>query len=415
MSLRTDGRNAGTTGRGRDQTPPRAAFWVAAAVAALALWVSAAPTMTYPVYASEWQLTPAVTTLVFAVHPVVLVAVLVLFGGISDHIGRRASIRYGLAAELVGAAVFAVAGNVGWLFVGRAIMAIGVGLSLSPATAAMTEYVPERVRRHASAITTAATALGIMLAMVGGGALIQYAPMPLALDYWILAAVTVVVALSARLLPAHNPVEEKDRWRLRAIRVPRRQLAVFVTAAITLSGSFVMGSVVLSLGAQIARQLVGSTNALVTGCLLSVFAVVVAVAALVFSRVPVWLTIVLGGLASAGGLVLLAVAGVTGATPWFFAAAALAGLGYSLEFTGGISLVARYAPPLHRAEMYSATYVVGYLFQGAGAVLLGVSATRIGLRATLVDAVPIISVLFLASLLCGLLVGRGRQQAAVRG
>ncbi len=43
MSVRTLGR--------------RASFWVASAVVAHTLWTSAAPSMTYPPYASEWNLT----------------------------------------------------------------------------------------------------------------------------------------------------------------------------------------------------------------------------------------------------------------------------------------------------------------------------------------------------------------------
>ncbi len=43
MSVRTLGR--------------RASFWVATVVVAHTLWASAAPSMTYPPYASEWNLT----------------------------------------------------------------------------------------------------------------------------------------------------------------------------------------------------------------------------------------------------------------------------------------------------------------------------------------------------------------------
>ncbi len=69
----------------------RASFWVAAAVVAHTLWTSAAPSMTYPLYASEWGLTHTATTAIFAVFPIVVVAVLLISGGISDYIGRRSS------------------------------------------------------------------------------------------------------------------------------------------------------------------------------------------------------------------------------------------------------------------------------------------------------------------------------------
>ena len=40
----------------------RASFLVAAAVVAHTLWTSAAPAVTYPLYAARWHLTPTVTT-----------------------------------------------------------------------------------------------------------------------------------------------------------------------------------------------------------------------------------------------------------------------------------------------------------------------------------------------------------------
>ena len=67
----------------------QASFWVSAGVVAHTLWTSAAPAMTYQLYAEEWRLTHTVTTGIFAIYPIVVVAILVLFGDISDHIGRR--------------------------------------------------------------------------------------------------------------------------------------------------------------------------------------------------------------------------------------------------------------------------------------------------------------------------------------
>src|SRR6202171_6244973 len=78
----------------------RASFWVAAAVVAHTLWTSAAPSMTYRLYASEWGLTHMVTTAIFAVFPIVVVTVLICFGDVSDYIGRRATMLVGLGCSL---------------------------------------------------------------------------------------------------------------------------------------------------------------------------------------------------------------------------------------------------------------------------------------------------------------------------
>ena len=141
-----------------------ASLLVSAGVVSHTLWTSAAPALTYRLYAQEWQLTHTVTAGIFAIYPIGVVVMLVGFGGISDQIGRRATMLAGLFASLVGALLFAVAPDVWWVFAGRALMGIGVGLAASPSTAAILEFSsPERVR-SAAALTMAAQAIGCVAA-----------------------------------------------------------------------------------------------------------------------------------------------------------------------------------------------------------------------------------------------------------
>ena len=85
----------------------QASFWVSAGVVAHTLWTSAAPAMTYQLYAEQWRLTHTVTTGIFAIYPIVVVTILILFGDVSDHIGRRTTMLLGLGASLIGAFLFA--------------------------------------------------------------------------------------------------------------------------------------------------------------------------------------------------------------------------------------------------------------------------------------------------------------------
>src|ERR1700681_2258107 len=94
----------------------RASLRVSAGVVAHTLWTSAAPAMAYRLYAQEWHLSHTVTTGIFAIYPIVVVAVLIGFGDISDHIGRRATMLVGLSASLAGSLLFAIAPSVLWLF-----------------------------------------------------------------------------------------------------------------------------------------------------------------------------------------------------------------------------------------------------------------------------------------------------------
>ena len=165
----------------------RASLWVSAGVVAHVLWTSAAPAMAYRLYAQEWQLSHTVTAGIFAIYPVVVVAVLIGFGDISDHIGRRPTMLVGLAASLAGSLLFALAPGVLWLFAGRALMGVGVGLTAGPATAAVVEFAGVGAPQRAARITTVAQAAGFAGALLVGGALTQYAPWPTRLSFWLLS------------------------------------------------------------------------------------------------------------------------------------------------------------------------------------------------------------------------------------
>ena len=191
----------------------RGSLWVSAGVVAHTLWTSAAPAMAYRLYAQEWHLSHTVTTGIFAVYPIVVVAVLIGFGDLSDHIGRRVTMLIGLGASLVGALLFAVAPNVLWLFVARALMGVGVGLTAGPSTAAVVEFGTGGPLKRAALITTVAQAAGFAAALLLGGALIEYAALADAPPL-LGARCAPRAALCRDLVAAARHRGDGGRWRL---------------------------------------------------------------------------------------------------------------------------------------------------------------------------------------------------------
>ncbi|RZS68238.1 putative MFS family arabinose efflux permease [Agromyces ramosus] len=376
----------------------RAGFWTAASVAGLALWASGAPTVVYPLYAEEWQLQPSATTAIFAIYPLVLVPVLIVFGNLSDVIGRRAVILMGLGALTAGSIAFGLAPDLTWVFIGRALMGVGVGLSLSPATAAMVELGGRDGARRASSATTAATATGLALATIVGGALVQYAPAPLHLSFWVLTAVTAIVGGFAFLLPRHTRDAAAAPWRPRRPRMPREERAAFAAGTLGISAAYAMGAIFLALGAQIARDLVRSDNAFLDGAIIALSAVTIGAVAVFARPLRPRAAVTLGPVLAVVGLGLLIVAGLDHSLPAFIASSLVAGAGYSLMFSGGLGLVTSSAPAHHRAAVISAAYVVGYLVQAVAALALGVLATTSGLQFALELGAPVILLLGVAAL-----------------
>jgi MFS family permease len=382
----------------------RASFATAALTAALALWTSGAPSVVYPLYGRDWQLTPAVTTAVFATYPLALVVVLLLLGGLSDTIGRRASILLGLIGMALGTLLFALAPDVVWIFVGRALTGVGVGLALSPATAALTEFAAPGTARRAGAIATASTAAGLTGATLIGGALVAHAPDPLHLSFWALLVVLVVAILLASRLPHLSG--ERRRFRVQLPHVDRSVRPVVVRATLAVGSAFVVGAMVLSLGADIAAQLTGTSDALVIGAVLAVSSVSIGVTALLARGVRPERMIPAGTIVLLVGLATLVTAGVGASLPLLFAAMVVAGVGYSLLFAGGLTLASVDAPAHHRAATLSLVYLGGYTLQGVAAVALGQVATDLGLLRALEFGAPVIAALAVAAALASLLRSR---------
>ena len=380
----------------------RASFWVSAGVVAHTLWTSAAPAMVYRIYAEEWHLAVTTTTAIFAIYPIVVVLTLLGFGDLSDHIGRRATMLLGLAASLAGVFAFAVAPDVVWLFAGRALMGIGVGLTASPSTAAMVEFSAPGQSQRAASVAAAAQAAGFAAALLLGGGLVEYAPLPTRLTFWVLFAVLAALFIATWGLPRESGANP-GRWRIRTPSVPRNLRGVFVLASIAVLTAYTHGVLILSLGGQVAHDLVGSSNAFVNGAILSLFAIVSGIVGVAAKRLNPRVAMILGALASASGVGLLALAATRHALPIYLAATAIAGVGYSLLFFAGLATISAVATPQHRGGILAALYLLAYLSMGTVALVLGFIARSTSLGLAIDFGAGVIVILSLATFGCALM------------
>ena len=377
----------------------RGSLIVSMGVVAHTLWTSAAPAMVYELYAEQWHLSHTVTTGIFAIYPSFVVAVLVLFGDLSDHIGRRTTMLLGLGASLPGSLLFATAPNVGWLFAARALMGIGVGLTAGPSTASIVEFGRDGPLKRAALLTTMSQAAGFAAALLLGGALVQYAPWPTRLSFWVLAALLMVLFVAAWFLPRCSHAATGTSWRPRLPSLPMDVRKAFAVAAFAMMTAYTHGVLVLSLGGQVARDLVGSPNAFVNGAVLSLFAIMSGAFGILGRAISPQRAMIFGALASTAGMGLLGVAVARHDLAVFLLATANAGAGYSLLFLSALEVINAAAPAHHRAGVLSALYLLAYLSMGGVALLLGAVATARGLELAVDLGAGAIASLSLATLL----------------
>ena len=179
---------------------------------------------------------------------------------------------------------------------------------------------------------------------------------------------------------------------------------IFAASAAAAAAGYTIGSLILSLGAQTAHDLIGSSNALINGAAISLFAVSSGAFSLFARRFRADAAVIVGGIVTAASMALFALASSTHSLPVFLVAIAVSGIAYSLTFLGGLMLINAAASDGHRAASLSAFYLVAYFVQGAVALLLGLAANAWGLRLAInlgTAAIAVMGVVAIALIIVG--------------
>jgi predicted MFS family arabinose efflux permease len=392
-----------------------ASFATAVSVAGVALWASAASTPNYPLYAATWNLPPWVPAAMFAVYPVTLIPVLLVLGNLSDHIGRRPVLLAGLSAIAAGTAALGAAQNPAWVFAGRALTGLGVGLTLSPATAAAAEFSRPGREQRAGPATTAGTAAGLVLALLAGGVLVQYGPAPLHADYWVLFAVVALTLAAVRLLPRGEGRRHAGAWRPRRLLVPRQRRPAFLGGVLGIAAAYAIGAVYVGLGTQIGQALLHSANSLVDGTVIALSAAAIGITAILSRQVPPLTKIIAGAALTLPGMTALVLAGLSHSLVLFIISAIVCGAAYGLLFAAGLTLIGLAAPAGQSGAALSTGYLAAYAVQAATALSLGAVATESGFQPAVDIALPVILALALAAASLAIAGRRGLRPARAPG
>jgi MFS family permease len=359
------------------------AFWLLVATLALLLFASSAPSPLYIVYQAQWGFSSIVLTAVFAVYAVGLLGALIVTGSLSDHLGRRPTLLFALALEIVGMLLFAEARSVLWLFAARILQGVATGIATAAISAALIDLQPPGNLRLGALLAAAAPMGGLAAGALGSGLLVQFAPEPTRLVYWLLLAAFALAALLGCAIP--ETVQRKRTWAqsLRpAVAVPPSLRGAFAATIPCLTATWALGGLILSLGPSLTAKVLHDSSHVAGG--LPIF-----IMAGISSATSIFLRDTHARAAARGGLVAL-ILGVAlallalrdGSTALFLVATGVAGLGFGPAFAGAFRAISNRAPEDQRAALVASVYVVSYLAYSLPALAAGIAVTRYGLHDT---------------------------------
>jgi MFS family permease len=333
------------------------------------LAAASVPTPLYATYAGQWHFSPITTTVIFSAYAIAVLLALLILGRVSDYTGRRPVLLTALVVQMVATVVLATAGGVDALLVGRVLQGLATGAALGALGAAMLDVDPGRGALANAAAPGVGTGVGALMS----GLLVQYVPAPTHSVYLVLIGVFVLQSIGVAMSPetcARKPGLTASL--VPELAVPPGTRGPMFAAAPILFAVWALSGLYGSLGPALARQLSGSTSAVIGGFAFFLLAIVGSLTAVALSRIPPR-TVMLSGIAAtvaAAACTLVAVAEASAAG--FFASTVVAGIGLGAGIQGAFRTVIPLAPPGERAGVVSVLYVVSYCGMGVPAIIAGI-------------------------------------------
>lgn len=355
-----------------------AALWLQALILLTFMAASSAPTPLYSIYRENWGFSAVTLTVVFGVYAVSLLLALLMFGSVSDHIGRRPVIVGALLLDVVSMVVFMTATAIPALIAARLLQ----GLATGAATSALAAGLVDLDRERSPLINSVAPMIGLALGALGTSILVQFAPAPMQLTFFVLTVAMLIQAGAACFLPeTANKRPGILAAMLPVITVPSHAWRIlFLIAPIDIA-VWALGGFYLSLGPTLTGFVTRMHAPIIGGVMVFALTISAALAVLILRSWPSQRMVVSGATALMLGVAVTLSGVYDSAASLFFLGTALAGTGFGLGFLGALRALLPVAQPHERAGLMAAFYVLSYLSFSLPVIMAGILANAFGLIA----------------------------------
>jgi predicted MFS family arabinose efflux permease len=347
---------------------PTLAFGLLTSILVMLLASSSAPTPLYATYQAQWGFSAITITVIFGVYAVAVLLSLLVFGALSDHVGRRPVLLAALVIQAGVMLVFAFAGGVEVLLVARVLQGLATGAALGAIGAGLVDLHPGRGPVANATGAMSGTASGAL----GSALLVALLPSPTRLVYFVLLGAFLIQAAGVAMIAETSARKPGARRSLRpTIAVPAQVRGTLAIAAPSLVAVWALAGFYGSLGPSLTALISGSDSTILGGASLFVLAGSGALTVLAFHRVDPRRFSIVGTSLVIVGVAIVLVAASSGSIVAFFIGTAIAGAGFGGGFQGGLRTIVPLAGPTERAGVISVAYIICYLAMGLPAILAG--------------------------------------------
>jgi hypothetical protein len=340
---------------------------------------SSAPTPLYHVYQQAWGFSSALLTLAFAVYALSLLTTLLVFGSLSDYLGRRPVILAALLLEIAAMVLFILASDVNWLIAARVLQGVATGIASSALAAAMLDTD----QTQGPLVNSITPMFGMAVGALGTSVLVEYAPLPMLLAYGLLLAAFVGQALYLwRVAETVTPQPGVLKTLRPAMRVPSQARSTLLLILPADIAAWALGGFFLSLAPSLLTAATGAVSVVNGGLAVAALTISGAVSIMNLRLKAPRLALLVGTSFLAAGVAVVLLAVNLGWLWLFFTGAVVAGIGFGASFLGSLRLLLPLAHAHERAGLMSTFLALSYLAFCVPALIAGLAVKTQGLIVT---------------------------------
>ncbi|MBP1989187.1 MFS transporter [Paenibacillus eucommiae] len=376
-------------------------FWFIAFSLFIAILGANLPTPLYALYRMKWNLSPVIMTLLFASYALVVIPTIVIVGQISDRWGRKSLLVPAVFCSFTASFLFMFAEGIGELLAARVLQGLSVGMFSGIAVSALMAFLPrEKLGKAAVVLAIATTSANAAAPLVGGG-LGQYAPAPLVLSFAIHAALALLCLFGiAFFVPeTHNPSLLKSP--LLKLQVPKEMRGIFFHCSTATFLAWTILGLLLSVIPSYMNDIVGRSNLLLSGGMVSLVLGMSALSQLLLRKLPTRRAAQIGCIAMLLGLAAVVAMLVTKSLILLVLMSCLIGIGHGPLYSGSLLVLNAHTPDRSRTSVMSLFYAVSYMGLSIPILGLGFVARGVGLTPAIYGFAAVMVVLIVVHLVRG--------------
>lgn len=347
--------------------------FVAAVTSLLVVFIAVGSTIPlFNIYRAEEGFTHADISMTVVAYSAATLAMLMVLGRLSNHVGRRPVAIASLLLLLLGSVLLLEVHDSWVLITGRLLMGLGAGLGSSSLSAYIVDAAPARPAWLAAVASSQSVMVGLAIGGVLSGALVQFGPWRRTLIFVVVIAL-IVLSMTLIVVSQETVAQKPGAWQSMhpRVRAPSHVRPLLAVAIAVLLATWATGSFYQAFVPAILEDQLSSTSPLVIGLVFGAYMGPSVGGAMLGGRISPARAQRLGMLGFLVGTVGIVAAIVAGALLLFIGATVVAGLSQGVAITATVRALLDGSSLLDRAPIFSVIYLISYSAATIPALIAG--------------------------------------------